>query len=92
MKIVRVEKPVLRQLRHVRRQPRLVARRRVAVQNPFINRFINRRNGRRQQFHALCFVAGGQSRTKFFDLRSQIAAVATVDGATFFVLTNAFFG
>ena len=42
-----VKKILLSQFADVRRQPRFITRRRISVQNAFVNRFINRRNGRR---------------------------------------------
>ncbi len=59
MKIVRLEKNLLRQFADVRCQARFVTRRRVSVQNAFVDRFVNRRNGRCQQFLTLIFIARG---------------------------------
>ena len=62
------------------------------MQNSFVNRFIYRRNGRSQKLLTLIFIGGGERRSQFFDLRPKIAAVASINDAAFFVLSNAFFG
>ena len=83
---------LLRQFVDVRRQTCFVTRRRVFVQNTFIDCFVNRRNCRCQQFGALIFIARRKCRTKFFDLRAKTALVAFVDCAAFGCLSNALFG
>ena len=75
----------------MRRQARFVARRRVSVQNSFIDRFIDGRNRRRQKILAGLFIACRERRTKFFDLRAKTAFVAGIYGVALFVLSDALF-
>ncbi len=91
MKIMRFEK-LLSYFADVHRQSRFITRRRVFMQNAFVDSFVNCRNRRRQQFLTLIFIARGYRRAKFLDLRPQITAIAAIYGAAFFILSDALFG
>jgi len=62
------------------------------MQNSFVDRFIYRRNGWIQKLLTLIFVGGGERCPQLLDLRPQIAAIASINGAAFFVLANALLG
>lgn len=60
------------------------------MDNALIHHFVDKRNRRVQELTALRFVAAGDCRPKFLDLRAQLAAIAAVDLISLYVLPNAF--
>ena len=63
----------------VHRQPRFVARRGVAVQDAFVDRFIYRRNGFGQQRLRRLPVVRGEGGAEFLDRGTKTAAMAAID-------------
>lgn len=90
MKYEETKNQNLAQFRDVFREPRLIASSRIPVDKPFVNRLIDKRNRRIQQLTAGTRIAGSDRRTKLFDLRSKLAAVAAIDLVAFGCLSNAF--
>ena len=81
----------LRQICDVFGQTRLVPGSGIPVYKPFIDRLVDKRNCRIEQLGALGLVRCRKSATQTFDLRSQLASVASVDQVPFLVLTNPLF-
>lgn len=90
-KSLRKGKIALAQFRNVLCQARFVTGGGVPMDNAFVDRLIDKRDGRRKEFAALLLVMTGQRGPQFLDLRPELAAVTTVDLVPLYVLPDAFF-
>ena len=77
--------------RDVFRQTRFVSGSRVLVDQAFVNRLVDERNRRVQQFVAAILIMSSQCRAKNLDLRAQLAAITSIDLVAFRILSHAFF-
>jgi hypothetical protein len=82
----------LAQISDVLRQTRFVTGRRILMNNAFVDRLIDRRDGRVQQFYTLGLIMTGEGSAEFLDLCAQTRAVAAVDRIALSILSDAFFG
>ena len=69
-------------------QTRFISSRGVPVDQTFIDGFVDERDGRDQQVVAPRFVRRRQRRAQAFDLRSELAPVASIDLVSLCVLPN----
>ena len=72
------------------RQPRFVSRRRILMNYSLVDRFIDQRDRRIQEFDALRLIMTRNRRSQFLDLRPQFAAVISVDLFAPRILPDAF--
>lgn len=90
-KSLRKGKIALAQFRYVLCQPGFVTGGGVPMDNALVDRFIDKRDGRRKEFAAFLLVMTGQRGPQFLDLRPKLAAVAAVDLVPLYVLPDALF-
>jgi hypothetical protein len=68
-----------------------MAGRGVLVNNTLIHHFVNRRNGRTQQFTAGRLIVGRKCSPQFLDLRAQAAAITAVYHVSFDILSSSLY-
>src|SRR6266700_309263 len=72
-------------------QTRLVSRRGVSMQDTFLYRFVDLRNGHRQLRADVPGIAAGQSRPQLLDRCSQLGAITSIDNPSSLTLPHPLF-
>ena len=80
-----------RGLVRARGQARLVSRGGVSMQDAFLYRFVDLRNGHWQLRADVPGIAAGQSRPQLLDRCSQLGAIASIDNPSSLTLPHPFF-
>lgn len=68
-----------------------MAGRSIPVNKAFIDRLVDQRYGRAEQFGALSLIRMRKSTSQTLNLSPKLAPVASIDQISFFVLPNPFF-